>query len=233
MSKRRKWKCLAAFFLLLCVALVAGFWGREDKLRYKGYGLEDWVSSAYHPEGALAVHTIVTNNLEAVARMIEYDERDYKKQRALALKVPRWLLRSGLIDPLIPEFYQKKREQMRAATIAFWIVGTNAAGAVPTLKSVLLSSKSEASMHNASYALTCLGPAGKEALFSVITGTNTSARTTALEVYTMTSGPTPEAIRLVEAALHDTDPAVRKAATNLYRLYINPPGIPPNNGGPK
>jgi hypothetical protein len=96
------------------------------------------------------------------------------------------------------------------------LVGTNGVVAVPQLKKLLMSCTSQAAMVDAADILARLGPAGKEALFSVATNNQTKARARAVWGYARTAPRNEPPDAFLKSALEDQDRDIRDAARDGF-----------------
>lgn len=207
MSKRKNILLLAAIELVVAVAL--GRFALREKT-YEGKTLAEWTKKvgpyrrykAPYPYSSerTAISALCTNDFPALVQALDYDYvLRRQKLRARFGWLPRPILTSLLTD--------RKARRVEIALDAFWVLGTNAAPAIPMLTRLMYSTDNIVAI-NAVNALSSLSTNSLPALLHAATDPACPGRFVALlEVMDLKPlDPTANgAVPMLIASTHDTN----------------------------
>jgi len=221
MRKRRK--VLVILGLIAVAAVCFAMWPRNEP-GYQGRRLSDWLkryreSDQGSPKEAEAKAAILAIGTNAVPYLVGWIRHE-----------PGW--REWLYDDLsdgiknthvVKEWLVGPRRRAQSAAWAFWILGTNAAGAIPELEAVMRNSTTEQTANNAIDALANIRGPALLALKAALDDTNQTWRGRIVWDFgsMVKEGDTNTYLPLIVEALNHGDEIVREAATNVV-LQIAP-----------
>jgi hypothetical protein len=228
MSKRKK-ITLAAACLLVAVATFA-LLTHQSEPSYQGLPLSAWLAissglaegrSAASPdefEGDAAVRAIGTNAIPYLLKWIANKQPFWTPAAYAVLPRPVWARVNRLF--IVPAY-----ERALGAEIAFDVLGTNAACAIPDL-AAMTKDADAAKARRAIHVLVGIGPLAIPHLCAALRSPNQKYRDQiALAVGAMLAfgASTNECLPQLIAALNDSNPEIRSAASTALRGATNAP----------
>jgi len=227
MPKWLKW-VLLVILLLVATSLGLRHASQVSEPKYDGRTLTQWVADysrePMRNEARAAAVQMVNRDCPVLLKMLAYDPARQRTRGSLSKLLPGWI-----VDSKVGDFLFRTDEKARRADLAlsaFWLAGTNASEAMPDLGRMALSTNG--CPQRAVQALACLGEQASGSLAKVITNAASPlARREGIEVYYLVEPRRSEYVRVLSAALLDSEWGVRECATNyLKRLPLGVAKIP-------
>jgi hypothetical protein len=221
MLKHRKRFLLIAVFFVVVAGLFLSSRPRNEP-KYEGRYVSDYLA-AYAGNGKvpsrdevaaaeLAIRSIGTNGIPTYLGWLSQDPPPWKKR--VFSKLPPLLAK----NKLVAEWLVMKDERRQAnACEAFWILGEDAAPAIPELCS-LMRSRTNLSTQ-ISFVMTGIGPVAIPALRSALADPQHPTREQIFSSIAMLSvrEGSNECMPIITAALEDSNPVIRVLATNRFK----------------
>jgi hypothetical protein len=228
---RKKRAIWIAVGVIALVTVWFVFLRPRDEPKYQGRYLSEWVadykaidagiraSSAYSEfdpkqvalaKAAHAVRTIGTNGLAHFLKWVRATQPVW--QRDLRFRLPYWLENIKSVRDWLGDAAKRRAAY---GWCGICLLGTNAAGAIPTLEVMVKDRANHESSLIAIHALNFIGTASIPALQSAFADTNTPNRpdmTYSFYWMAFELGHTNTTLPILTAALHDHDPKVRVEA---------------------
>ena len=221
MIKHRK-RILLAMVFLVFVAGLTFLLLRRNEPKYHGRYLSEWMEDHVQkvtPAEARAVNEAIknigTNGLPFYVGWVGLRTPQWKN--GLFDKLPNWLRQIEFIaDGLEQKNYLRDAFGMKA----IWLLGTNAASAIPQLQAKLENRTDFYLVKDASRALAGIGPPSVAALRSAFANPEQINRPAILWSFRWLSfsGCSNDCMPIIIAALEDDDANVRASATNFLRM---------------
>ena len=230
MLKHRKRILLAALLLVFALGLAL-FLRPRNEPRYQGRYLSEWmqVFTVQDPDpdqleaAKRAVQKIGTNAVPIFVAWMHSETPKWK--HSLRWKLPPSIVQDDHIASWLGG-YDVRRLGLGAHGL--WILGTNAATAIPELNNMMQNRTNTMLAHQAIYALTGIGGDSIPVMQAAFSDPQFPYRLTILwNLRSLAfSGHTNECMPIIIGALEDWDARVRSKATNFlqvptYREFIN------------
>jgi hypothetical protein len=212
----RKHRTLLIATAFVAVAIASALLlAPNQEPRYNGRPLSKWVQvysqgTPEFSEAEQAIRTIGTNALPFLLKWIRQEPPSWAgtADRALPQALSETAPARFLIDGL-------GYETANGAMLAFGVLGTNAAPAIPELVALMKGTTNRATAVRAIAALSGLGPRALPHILSALSNTNQAGRATIPHFIVMMAVDlgTNACLPALRAALQDPDPAVRTHAS--------------------
>jgi len=220
---RRK-TIIAALFCVSATLVLLAIIRRDDEPRHDGRSLSAWLAlyrknamTKDSPDFKKAENAIRAIGTKALPYLLEWIQCEPPQWRWYLLrKLPYRLTHNETGYGFI-----LGRDYIRAwsATRGFWILGTNAAAAVPFLETLMKNQSTPETSRNAALALMSVGSAAVPALTNALADPQQPRRFLAVSVLGEVAHDigTNVVLPALTNALTDPDALVRMAATNVLR----------------
>jgi hypothetical protein len=209
---------------VLAAAALVPLFTRDGEPRYQGRPLSEWLviysqsrttqNSPGRDEAVQAIRSIGTNGLPYLTKWIRHEPPLWwRPLRKLGLFPARLIQGPG-------------QERAFGAMLAFGILGTNAASAIPELNTMINDTNHPWTSVRALQALGSLGPPAFPHIVAAISNTNQPHRARIVLYLGLTMADavgTNRCLPPLMAALNDPDPEVRSTARQLLGRFTNAP----------